>query len=163
MSNITAIKSAPARKINTAKVPAKSAAFRRRMRRQLYAANSIGMVVITLTALSLTHLAHGIAICTGAPTWECAALAIGIDLGFISLEMSVLCASTDGVRRAIKKFANPAIIGTLVASAIMNALAFSETLHGIMMLPAIALGLAIPALIYALMRIAATLFLNYDR
>jgi len=163
MSNVTSFKTVPARKTSTVKTPTKSAAFRRRMRRQFYAANGIGFVVMTLTALSLTHLSHGIAICTGAPTWECAALAVGIDLGFISLEMSMLCASTDGVRRTIKKFANPAIIGTLVASAVMNALAFSEPQHGIMMLPAITLGLAIPALIYALMRIAATLFLNCDR
>jgi hypothetical protein len=43
-------------------------------------------VASTLTALSLTHLAHGISIVTAAPRWENWAMAIGIDLGFVALE-----------------------------------------------------------------------------
>ena len=47
--------------------------------------------------------------------------------------------------------------GTLAASAAMNAFAFGAHADGFMLYPAIGLGLAIPALIYALTRVAMTL------
>jgi hypothetical protein len=54
--------------------------------RQSDAAIAIGGVGVTLVTLSLNHLAHGIELVTGAPTWEAWAMAIGIDLGFVALE-----------------------------------------------------------------------------
>jgi hypothetical protein len=81
-------------------------------------------------------------------------MAIGIDLGFIALEIAQLCAATPGVRKDIGRYTKPAIIGTLIASALMNALAFGAQASGPMIYPAIALGIAVPALIYALSRVA---------
>ena len=81
-------------------------------------------------------------------------MAVGIDLGFIALEVAQLCAATPAVRREISRFTKPAIIGTLAASAVMNAMAFGSQAMGLMVYPAILLGLAIPALIYALSRVA---------
>ena len=45
-------------------------------------------------------------------------------------------------------------------SAALNALAFAAQSAGWMLAPAIAMGLAIPALVYALTRIGATLYLD---
>jgi hypothetical protein len=82
-------------------------------------------------------------------------MASGIDLGFISTELAMLTAS-DKERKTLAKFANPAIIGTLAGSAIMNSFAFAREAEGAIMTgAAIALGVAIPALVYAFTRIAA--------
>lgn len=61
-------------------------------------------------------------------------------------------------RREVSRFAVPAIIGTLAMSGAMNALSFSERAEGLMLWPAIGLGLAIPALVYALTRAGAALY-----
>jgi hypothetical protein len=57
------------------------------------------------------------------------------------------------VRKQVARFARPAIVGTLTGSAGMNAFAFAaQTVNPWMIAAAVALGVAIPALIYALMR-----------
>jgi hypothetical protein len=132
----------------------------RSLRRQAGTAIGIGVVAVTLTALSLSHLAHGIVIVTGAEIWESWAMAIGIDLGFIALELSQL-AINDKVRRHVGRFARPAILGTLAGSAGMNAFAFAaQTVNPWMMAAAVTLGIAIPSLIYALTRVGAALYID---
>jgi len=127
------------------------------LRRQAGTALGVGVVAVTLTALSLSHLAHGIEIVTGCPPWEGWAMAGGIDLGFVALELSQL-AVTDKLRRKVTRFARPAILGTLAGSAGMNAFAFgAQAVNQYMMAAGIALGVAIPALIYALTRVGAAL------
>jgi hypothetical protein len=118
------------------------------------AAAAVAFVGVVLTVLSLSHLAHGIQLVTSAPSWEAWVMAIGIDLGFIALEIAQLCAVTPAVRKEISKYTVPAIVGTLAASAVMNALAFGAQATGWMLYPAVGLGIAIPALIYALSRVA---------
>ena len=121
------------------------------------AAVGVGAVAITLTALGLSHLAHGIEIVTGCQSWEGWAMAIGIDLGFVALELSQLAVS-DKLRRQVSRFARPAILGTLAGSAAMNAFAFAaQTTTAYMMAAAVALGIAIPSLIYSLTRVGAAL------
>ncbi len=115
---------------------------------------AVAAVAVVLTALSLTHLAHGIALVTRAPQWEAWSMAVGIDLGFLALEIAQLCAATPKTRAEIGRFTKPAILGTIVASAIMNALAFGAQADGWMLYPAVMLGLAIPALVYCLSRVA---------
>jgi hypothetical protein len=85
-------------------------------------------------------------------------MAIGIDLGFIVLELAVLVAPADK-RAAVVRYAAPAIVTTLAASAAMNGFAFAAYASGFLIYPAIGLGLAIPALIYALTKVAATLWI----
>lgn len=129
-----------------------------KLRRQHIAAIAIGTVGLVLVGLSLNHLAHGIGLVTGASDWERWAMAIGIDLGFISLEMSQLCAATEAVRRTVARFATPAIIATLGVSAALNALAFATAApEGLAKFAAGALGVMIPALIYCLSRITFAL------
>jgi hypothetical protein len=65
------------------------------------------------------------------------------------------------VRREVSRFTRPAIAGTLAGSAAMNAFAFAAQANGyVMMAAAITLGVAIPALIYALTRVGAGLWIN---
>lgn len=130
---------------------------------QKRSAVAIGLVASVLTALSLSHLAHGIEIVTASPTWEAWAMAIGIDLSFVVLELAGLVRLADPVRKTIQKYLTPSIIGTLVGSAILNAFAFAAQASGTMMqVAAIVIGVAIPALIYALTRIGATLYIDYS-
>lgn len=131
-----------------------SAGYRRRLQRQRIAVGAVAAVAIVLTGLSLAHLAHGIALVTNAPLIEAWCMAVGIDLGFIALELAQLCAATPAIRRSIERFTRPAIVGTLAASAVMNALAFGSAAEGTMTYVAAALGVAIPAMVYALSRTA---------
>ena len=133
---------------------ATSRGYRRRMKRQQIAAGAVAAVAFVLTGLSLSHLAHGIALVTNAPALEAWAMAIGIDLGFVALELAQLCAATAANLRSVETFSRPAIVGTLIVSAVMNAFAFGSAAEGSMIYAAAALGVAIPALIFALSRVA---------
>jgi hypothetical protein len=135
--------------------------WRRAMRRQSLSATGIGLAIIVLTALSLSHLASGIAIVTHSPAWQGWALAIGIDVGFILMELACIVTVAEKVRRTVERYARPAIAGTLLGSAAMNAFAFAgdaETL--IMQIAGSVMGCAIPALIYAMTRIAAAQYID---
>jgi hypothetical protein len=140
--------------------PARSRATTRKLRRQAAAAVGVGGVACVLTALSLNHLARGIGMVTGAAEWEAWSMAAGIDLGFVSLELAQLVITTETVRRAVRRYCQPAITGTLAGSAALNALAFAAQSAGWMLAPAIAMGLAVPTLVFALTRIRATLYLD---
>ncbi len=137
--------------------PPVARASRKKLQRQHGAAIGAAGVAVVLTGLSLSHLSHGIHLVTQANALECWAMAVGIDMGFIASEMAMLCASTEAVRRNVGRFATPAIFGTLAISAGMNALAFAAPMTGWQVYAAAALGLAIPALVYALARVAFAL------
>jgi hypothetical protein len=124
-----------------------------------FAAAAVLAVTFVLLGLSLSHLAAGIALVTGAGPSEGWLMAIGIDLGFIALELVVLAAPAEK-RAAVVRYAAPAIAGTLTASAATNGFAFAVHAEGFLIYPAIGLGLAIPALIYALTKVAATLWIE---
>jgi hypothetical protein len=144
----------------TARAARKSRRQHQADRRQVCGAAAIGAVASTLTALSLTHLAHGISIVTSAPAWESWAMAGGIHLGFVALEGAQLTSTSEKLRREVTKYTKPAIIGTLTGSAVMNAFAFSAQTSGWMTGAAVVLGLAIPALIYALTRIGGAMYID---
>src|SRR5262249_46777456 len=91
------------------------------------------VVAITLTALSLSHLAEGVEMVTHSATWSAWAMAIGIDLGFIGMELANIAAMGDKVKRQVERFSVPAIVGTLAGSAIMNAVAFASHADGLVM------------------------------
>ena len=78
----------------------------------------------------------------------------------VALELSQL-AINDKVRKQVSRFARPAILGTLAGSAAMNAFAFAGQASNQYMLAAgVVLGVAIPALIYALTRVGAALYID---
>jgi hypothetical protein len=154
MNQATVVK-LPSTPKNQAPPRPKSKTAVKALRRQTITAGLVGGVAVALTALSLHDLAEGVRIVTHSATWQSYAMASGIDLGFISTELAMLTAS-DKERKALARFANPAIIGTLCGSAIMNSFAFAREAEGLVMTSAaIALGVAIPALVYAFTRIAA--------
>lgn len=162
MTNVTALKQ-PVTKTATKKqtAPAKGRNAIKALRRQSGASLAIGAVAVTLTGLSLSHLAHGIAIVTGAPNWEGWAMAAGIDLGFVALELAQLAAITDKLKASISRFTKPAIVGTLAGSAAMNAFAFAAlTTNPWLTAAAVGMGIAIPGLIYALTRVGAALYID---
>lgn len=158
MSQVIALptKSAP----KSQRTATKSRRAVRAMRRQALAAAGIGLVAATLTGLSLSHLAHGIALVTAAPDWQAWSMAVGIDLGFVGLELSQLTIG-EKLRKAVACYTRPAIAGTLIGSAALNAFAFATGASGPLMQAAAAvLGLAIPGLIYALTRIGAAIYID---
>jgi hypothetical protein len=130
---------------------------RRRLAQQHGAAVAVAAVGAALVALSLAHLAGGIEILTRAPSWEAWFMAVGIDLAFVALEIAMLSAATDRVRREIGAYCRVAIVGTLAGSAVLNALAFAAQADGLFVYPAAALGVAVPALIFALSKVAFAL------
>ncbi len=125
------------------------------------AAAGILAVGLVLVALSLAHLAEGVQLVTGSDPTGAWSMAAGIDLGFVALEVALLAAPIE-IRPAVSKYASPAIVGTLATSAAMNAFAFASHAHGLMIYPAIALGCAVPALIYALTKTGAALTFHKD-
>jgi hypothetical protein len=127
----------------------------------IIAANVLAIALI-LVALSLSHLASGVSIVTGLSPQAAWSMAVGIDLGFIACELAVLV-SPDKIGRDVSMYASPAIIATLAISAAMNSFAFALCAEGWMVYPAIELGIAVPALIYALIKVAGTLALAAER
>ena len=148
----------------TARQQRASAAVARRataeVRRRIAACSFVGTVALTLTGLSLMHLSKGIALVTGAPTWEALAMAIGIDLGFVALELAMLVETDPKRQHAAERWARPAIMGTLAFSALLNALAFTWAATGWMVYPAAALGLAVPAMVYAMTRVGSIMWMG---
>ena len=118
---------------------------------------AVAGVALTLTGLSLSHLTSGIEQVTGGDRIESAAMAVGIDLSFIALEIAQVIVLPTETEKRVKQFATPAIIGTMGASAGLNAFGFAHHAPDAMRIPAITLGAAIPALIYALTRVAVAL------
>lgn len=114
-------------------------------------------VTLALLGLSLSHIASGVAIVTGSGERDGWLMAIGIDMGFVALELALLVAPAT-LRPAVARYASPAILGTLATSAAMNAFAFASHAAGPMIFPAIGLGFAVPALVYALTRVGAIMF-----
>jgi hypothetical protein len=129
----------------------------RNTRKQYYAMTAVALVALTLTGLSLTHLTEGIAQVTGGNTWESAAMAVGIDAGFVALEIAQVIKLGDETRKVVDHYAKPAIMGTMVASALLNAFGFTAHATGMMVVPAALLGFAIPVLIYAMTRVAVAM------
>lgn len=143
-----------------------SKAVKAKVLRQKLASFAVIGVGVVLTGLSLTHLSSGVQAVTSATEGEALSMALGIDLGFIALELANLLTITEATRRRISRFTQPAIVGTLATSAVMNAFAFSSKVPAFDLgspwfnfAPAVFLGFAIPAMIFALMRVGTVLFL----
>jgi hypothetical protein len=129
---------------------------RRGRRSHVVAASGVMLVALALLGLSLS-LASGVAIVTGSGERDGWLVAIGIDMGSIALELALLVAPAP-TRPTVARYASPAIVVTLATSAAMNAFAFASHADGLMIYPAIGLGFAVPALVYALTKSGAIMF-----
>jgi len=134
----------------------------RSLRRQAMIATGIGAVTLSIIGLSLSHSVHGVQLVTGCSTWEAWSMATAIEIGFVLTKLAMLIA-TEHVRRQIGTLANCTIIGTLAGMAAMNVYAFAgNASNTLLMIAGAAIGLAIPALIYAFMRVLAALWFDYQ-
>ncbi len=133
--------------------PKVSSTHRRQLKQNLLSGAAVCVAALTLTGLSLNHLAHGISIVTHASTVEGWAMAVGIDFGFVALEMAKITTFGEKETKEINKDANPTIVGMMVGSAVLNAFAFGAQAEGWMLYPAIIMGLAIPTMIYKLTKV----------
>jgi hypothetical protein len=138
-----------------------SRAMRRKLRGQAYSAAAISTVAALMTGLSLDHLAQGVSLITGSHGWQPWAMAGGLDLTYVALEVAGLCCALEKTRAKIANLNRGAIICTMAGSAALNALAFAVNAEGLAFkIGAAALGLAIPALVYVLTRHAMTMALD---
>ena len=145
-----------ARKLAAPKAPGERVT-RRGRRSHVIAAFGVMLVALALLGLSLSHLASGVAIVTGSGERDGWLMAVGIDMGFVTLELALLVAPA-AARPVVARYASPAIVGTLATSAAMNAFAFASHAQGLMIYLAIGLGFAVPALVYALTKTGAIMF-----
>jgi hypothetical protein len=77
----------------------------------------LGAVILVLIGLSLSHLAHGVSIVTGCADWEAYAMAIGLDLLIVGLEVAMVVTAGTKAHKPVARFANPALIATFTWSA----------------------------------------------
>lgn len=135
-----------------------------RVAKQYGPAAGLGTVISVLLGLSLTHLAHGIDIVTGCAPLEGTAMAIGLDLLIVSLEVAMVTTAGTKSHKGVARFANPALVAAFGWSSGLNALAFGsgapESAYHWMAVAGAALGASIPALIYAGTRAWAALAIN---
>jgi hypothetical protein len=67
-------------------------------------AAGLGFVILALLYLSLNHLARGIQVVTLCEHWESVAMAVGLDLLIVGLEVAmVLTAGTKASKRPVRK------------------------------------------------------------
>lgn len=134
-----------------AKPKPKSKAQSRKLNRQIVVAAIESVVALILVTLSLGHLIRGIEIITGADRFDASLLGAGIDIGFISLELTMLGIASDKLRRELEPIVRFTILGTIVLSAGLNAIAQAEHATGWYLYVAYALGAVIPGILYAVM------------
>jgi hypothetical protein len=163
MSNVATFPK-PARKSRPSAITARSPSLRRRLSRQRVASYGVGAVALVLTGLSLSHLAEGIESLTKCSPAMARAMATGIDMGFISLELGQLSIQTESLRKQVSRFAKPAVVGTLVVSALINGYQFAAPATGIPFeIAAGLLGSSIPALVYVLTRVSCLMWIDSHR
>jgi hypothetical protein len=85
----------------------------------------LGAVILVLIGLSLSHLAHGVSIVTGCADWEAYAMAVGLDLFIVGLEVAMVVTAGTKAHKPVTHFANRALIAAFTWSAGLNAFAFS--------------------------------------
>ena len=88
-------------------------------------AAGLGLVILVLLYLSLNHLARGIAVVTLCQDWEGLAMAVGLDLLIVALEVAMVVTAGTKAARPVARFANPALITAFAWSAGLNGFAFS--------------------------------------
>jgi hypothetical protein len=124
-------------------------------------AAGLGTVILVLLYLSLNHLAHGIQVVTLCQDWEGLAMAIGLDLLIVGLEVAMVATAGTKSYKPVARFANPALITAFAWSSGLNGFAFSANQTELMWkVVAAALGLSIPVLICLGTRAWAALAIN---
>jgi hypothetical protein len=146
MATTNVVKLSTEKKPTTTRKPRKAA---NSLRKHLPAAG-LGAVILVLLGLSLSHLARGIVVVAGCEMWEGTAMAVGLDLLIVGLEIALVSTTGTKAHKAGARFANPALFLAFAWSSGLNAFAFSWNSTTLpMQVIAAALGFSIPLLIYA--------------
>jgi hypothetical protein len=128
------------------------------LRRQHVAAAAVATLAGALTFLSVHHLATGYGAVTHCADWEAIVSAIGLDCGFLLLEIAQLVTVRDTTLKVVARWANPAIAVTLAGSAALNSFAFMQGATSPLAIDAAAaIGCFLPGFIYVLTRVSAHL------
>jgi hypothetical protein len=139
-------------------------AFKAALLRRQAPAAGLGLVILVLLYLSLNHLARGIAVVTLCQDWEGMAMAIGLDLLIVALEVAMVVTAGSKAARPVARFANPALITAFAWSAGLNGFAFSANQDAVTWKAVAALlGVSIPVLIYLATRSWASLTIESRR
>jgi hypothetical protein len=127
-------------------------------------AGGLGLVILVLLYLSLNHLARGIAVVTLCQDWEGYAMAVGLDLLIVALEVAMVVTAGTKASRPVARFANPALLTAFAWSAGLNGFAFSANQTELTWKAVAAvLGVSIPVLIYLGTRTWAALTIESRR
>ncbi len=130
----------------------------KRTRARVMAAAAVALLAGSLTFLSVHHLAAGYAAVTHCESWEALISAIGIDVGFVLLEIAQLVDVPDEVRKQMGRWAAPAISVTLAGSAALNSYAFAQGAESPLAIAAACLmGIFLPGFVFVLTRVSAHL------
>ena len=113
----------------------------------------IAIVNVALMAISLEHLATGIALIFGQAFWIGLLAAVAIDTGMIAAEMVSITMGSKLRETAV--FAQRYVYGTVLASMLLNSMAFYANADGMFhQALAIMFGCALPLGIWTLTRCA---------
>ena len=133
-----------------------SASATARRNRQFFAGAFISTIAVVATAVSVTHLSHGIRFVTHCPQWEAWALAGVIDLGFVGFKACDIVGYTADARHANQTWGKWCILATVILSAILNALTFSNNVEGLTLkIGACALGCFVPCIIMGAFKVGS--------
>jgi hypothetical protein len=163
-SNIIAVSTAARRDLVRSNRQHNRRTSRAAILRRYATAAGLGLVILVLLYLSLNHLARGIQVVTLCQDWEGYAMAIGLDLLIVGLEVAMVVTAGTKAARPVARFANPALITAFAWSAGLNGFAFSANQDAMMWKAvAAALGLSIPVLIYLAARCWAAMTIESSR
>jgi hypothetical protein len=126
---------------------------------QWWTASGGAAIIGGLLAVSLTHLADGIALVTRCPEWQSLAVALSIDANLVFAEVALLVACAKAHEK-IRTYAWVMITATLCASAALNSASFAHEATGWRLYGAIAFGIFIPTAIFISTKVAAGLVVH---
>ncbi len=156
--NVTTLKNVKRKKYtNSRRASPKLRPWEKRTSQRVIVA--LSLVIITILAVSLEHLAHGIVTVTKSATWAGWSLAIAIDVGMIASEITlILLAKMPDI--GVEKYAKRYVLATIAVSMALNTLGFwPENMNPVSVTLAIVLGCGIPAGVYHLTRVAGKLWM----
>jgi hypothetical protein len=137
-----------------------SARMLRRLKLQHGTALLLAAVAAAMTTVSLSHIAGGVDHVThhAVPEWQSWGVAIGIDCGYIAMELGGLVAAMQHVKDRLHRLTRWGIPAVMAFSMALNALEFAAGATNAWELAAgIAMGVTLPALVFLTFRVAATL------
>jgi hypothetical protein len=164
METVTKFPHSPKVSARKVKTTPKAKALSARMVRRIFWQKSAGMVLALvasgMTGVSLAHIAGGVEHLTNGaiPHWQSWAVAVGLDVNYIAMEIAGVVAALQATKDKLHKFTRFGIPGIMVFSMAMNSLEFSAGAIGpYQIAAAVAMGVILPALVWLTYRVSLVL------